>query len=192
MALLGIPTVLYMSDFIVYPPSMNYFARDRAEFFRKIEEALADGWNFERIREAYRWHAFELKTSVIDISESFHATTHRAPLYRRLIDKVMGWLIPQYQQRMDCFRRVRKLRAQPAINQLIQEGLGYPVDLEGFVPASLASLAEETQAIQAELRRILRVMYGEETGREAGKGHLKARLSQAAMSERAPRTEASP
>src|SRR5262249_46386450 len=48
MALLGIPVVAYSPDLILYPADLNCVGTTEADFFRKVDQALADGWTLER------------------------------------------------------------------------------------------------------------------------------------------------
>ncbi|OGD75361.1 hypothetical protein A2228_00765 [Candidatus Collierbacteria bacterium RIFOXYA2_FULL_46_10] len=55
MGLLGLPVVLYSKDLILYPADLNYLAKNKNDYFRKIETALKNGWNYNRVKYAYRW-----------------------------------------------------------------------------------------------------------------------------------------
>lgn len=55
MSLLGIPVVLYSEDLVQYPSDLNYVGKDIKKYFSKIEEALKDGWSYEKIKKTYRW-----------------------------------------------------------------------------------------------------------------------------------------
>src|SRR5262249_27070023 len=66
MSLLGIPVVIYSPELPFYPQDLNYCGFTVKEYVHAIEQALDDGWSFERSRRAYRWSALEF---------------HHAPIY---------------------------------------------------------------------------------------------------------------
>lgn len=71
MSLLGLPVVVYSDKLLYYPSELNYLGTTKEMYFNKIEEALLAGWNFERIRMAYRWYTIIFSFSSIKINEKF-------------------------------------------------------------------------------------------------------------------------
>ncbi len=71
MSLLGLPVVVYSEKLLYYPGELNYYGSTREEYFSKIDEASLSGWDFERIRLAYRWYAIIFSLSSIKIDENF-------------------------------------------------------------------------------------------------------------------------
>jgi len=65
MSLLGIPVVLYSKDLTLYPSDLNYVAKNRKEYFEKIEIALKEGWSYEKIIKTYRWLALSYYQTIM-------------------------------------------------------------------------------------------------------------------------------
>ena len=65
MSLLGIPVVIYTKDLIFYPSELNLLARSKKDYFRLIDQALMEGWSYERSKYAYRWLSLLFTSSTI-------------------------------------------------------------------------------------------------------------------------------
>ena len=89
MALLGIPTVIYSDEMPLYPSGLNYFGDTKESYFQAIERALEDGWNAEKVRQSYRWAAYEFLRSTIYIGDSFdEVETRKRSLLEKAADRV--------------------------------------------------------------------------------------------------------
>ena len=93
------PVVLYSHDLTLYPADLNYVGTTETEYFHKLEQALRDGWDPERIRKTYRWCAIEYQRAALDISESFSRTEHRTFFARATSRLLRGVLSSREQER---------------------------------------------------------------------------------------------
>jgi len=162
MSLLGLPVVLYSAELVTsYPSSVNYVGAGLDDYFRKIEQALADGWNFENIRRAYRWCAFEYSRSLIDISESYPPSReHGFSFTERVIRRIVREVAPYRQQLIDCKRRAKTLNAKNLINKIYTNASDSLFD--EIDPDSLEkiSIDQETAYLKQEIGRLLKGLYG--------------------------------
>jgi hypothetical protein len=67
LSLLGIPVLSYAQALIPYPANLNYFADSLESYKMEIQNALANGWDYELIKKSYRWSAMELEYALIDL-----------------------------------------------------------------------------------------------------------------------------
>ena len=105
MALLGIPTVIYSDEILLYPTELNYFGDTLESYFSAIERALRDGWSAEKVRRSYRWAAYEFSRSTIDIGDSFHEIEMpKRSLLEKVGGRLRGQLDKDYRQRGDLQR----------------------------------------------------------------------------------------
>jgi hypothetical protein len=179
MSFLGIPVVIYSSDLVFYPPDLNYVATNKADFFSKIDQALSDGWNFDRMRKGYRWHSLKLERCAFNISESFTSEESgiqgkskqtKSPLTlisraKEFCIRVRAKLSPAYKQKLnyyrrtsDCQNRASFLKARNQINSLINEGKTTMLDLPQTYN-EFVSFEQETLYIKKEVIRLIEVLY---------------------------------
>jgi hypothetical protein len=174
MALLGIPVVTYSGDLIAYPRDLNYCAATKGEYFAMVEKALADGWSIEHSRLVYRWGVLEFEKAIIDLRESFPASTTKGKT-RRFVDRVLRRLSFTLARNADCIRRVGKLKAAGLINDVVAGGHATLLEVDGL-PAYAVGVDQETTALRNQIGRLVKAMYGSEELKTSGED-LRARLS---------------
>jgi hypothetical protein len=156
MTLLGLPVVIYSPGVIQYPAELNYVGTTQDTYFAAVEQALADGWSFERIRKAFRWCVLEYVRGLVDIGDGFQFSEEPARSY---VGRARNLLLapPQVRQRYDLWRRPRVLRAQPRLHGLVASGGVTLLD----VPGDRANVTEaiETAALRGEVRRLIQALY---------------------------------
>jgi hypothetical protein len=157
MAWLGLPVVLYSSDLTLYPANLNYVGATESEYFLKLEQALIDGWDPERIRKTYRWCALEYKCAAVDISESFSRSEHRS-FIERASGKLLRSILPSHEQEADCRHRADHLLAAERINRMIRDRMRSILDL-GELDTTV-SQAQETGFLKQEVRRLADGIFG--------------------------------
>jgi len=171
MALLGLPVVVYSPGLLAYPPELNYVGVTREAYFQQIERAVRDGWSMDRVRDAYRWHALELCTALINISDGYgrQESGRRTFGLRRILDATRRRLIPQFDERADCRRRARRLRNAGLINQVFVSRAESILDVNEQWAKSGASAEEEHRNLQIELRRLMQARYSEVSPAASGR-----------------------
>jgi hypothetical protein len=152
MALLGIPVVSYYGGGLLYPPDLNYVATTESEYFRVIDEALEDGWSFERSRLVFRWLALEFNHGLVEIADGYPVKeTNRKGVLQKLEHRVRTVFNKYYVQNADCRTRPTELANRRMIDAIISNKAWSPLDeCLGFdIPH--ADRESETKAIRSAL-----------------------------------------
>lgn len=166
MALLGIPVVLYAPDMAFYPAGLGYVATTEAGYFEAIEQALADGWSFERIRRAFRWHVFEFIRATVFIGDGYAKLSgHNRSFGQRLVEQLDRRLRPGLEQAWDCARRPDTLSSFEQIHSFFESQVRSVVDLMDAEKVRQVTLEVETAALEREILRIAKALYPNETSR---------------------------
>lgn len=154
MTLLGLPVVTYCPTALQYPPELNYVGTTKETYFAAIEEALRDGWSFERVRKAYRWCVLEYVRGLVDISDAFDMSEEPA---RSLLQRARNLVLSRapIRQHYDLIRRPRTLANQRRLAEAMLRG-----DETLLEPATSASPEDETAALRHEVRRLIHALYG--------------------------------
>jgi hypothetical protein len=140
-------------------------AADRADYFRCIDEALAEGWSADRVRRAYRWLAVEYTMAVIDIEDGFkQAEGGRRPLLPRVRDRLLRVFDPLHSQRSDTRALALPLRhAEQLANVILGDEPVVALQERQLTPLSAAS---EDMLLRSEVRRIVEQVYPDESYRD--------------------------
>ena len=176
MSLFGFPVLIYSDDLVFYPSDINYIAINQEDFLTKIDIALSDGWNFERIRFAYRWYVLKFIHSIVDLSDSIRWNKENSS-DKRLSSKISKYIsnlryrinrkislllfnknpsIDNTQNNIeDCKNRADKLITSNLINQLIHSKNETVLDLKKDGLKKFTGLEEETESIKKELVSLL-------------------------------------
>ena len=163
---LGIPVVLYAPELAFYPADLGYVATTEAGYFRAIEQALTDGWNFERIRRAFRWYVFEFIRATVFIGDSYAKLSgHNRSLSQRLVEQADRRLHPGLEQAWDCARRPATPKALEQIRLFFESQAPSLIDLMDTAKIQQGALESETAALERETTRIARALYPNETSR---------------------------
>ena len=160
MALLGIPVVLYAPDLAFYPADLGYVGTTLTDYIAAIDRALADGWSFDRVRQAYRWYVFEFIRASLFIGDRYprrEGATRR--FGQRLVDQFDRRIVPGTQQRWDCVRRNFAAGPDDQINQFFKADVTTLVDLLRPIEADRESLAHEQQALRREVCRLANALF---------------------------------
>lgn len=159
LSLLGIPVVLFTRDILFYPASLNLLANNKSHYFSLIEEALACGWSFDRVRRTYRWLALEYQLATIDISDGFSFKEHIKPpsRLRRVYARLMHRLDPWRTQRRDTHALKRPLRHGAKLARAILDDV--PVVALQMEDRIALSASDEDHLLREELHRILTQAY---------------------------------
>jgi len=179
MSLFGLPVVVYSQGLLYYPADLNYLGRTRAEYFELIDRALVEGWSFERIRQTYRWHVLEFEQSAFDLSAAYSANSRAWNYLFRAFHRIAR------QPQIPLSQTLRKFLFKFLPQQELRYAQQHPLTLNlrpflesrqpVYLPPSSAtvSLAEETEALKYELRRLIHTLYASKPARP---GTLHAKL----------------
>lgn len=153
LAMLGIPVVIFTKDILLYPASLNMLAENSRDYFEKIEQALLDGWSFERVRQVYRWLAVEYTLGTISIKDGFIYKENARSLWWRIFNRLHRMITRRTQARK-LRRPLNQSRKFPQV--ILEEQPLVPLQLE---EQPRLTEAEETQLICNELNQILHAVY---------------------------------
>lgn len=159
MALLGLPVVLYSKKLPMYPYSLNEVGDNEKDYFQKIEYALNESWNFERIRMAYRWCVLEFVRSQMEFPESYgDPFSYKNSLFKRIVLKVSRYIDRNFIEKVNVIFRSNTLKESSKIHKLLEESLDgfYCIDSP---EDTASSVEEETKYLNEELLRLFNVMY---------------------------------
>ena len=176
MSFLGIPVVIYSQDLVLYPPDLHYVASSKTDFFSKIDEALVDGWSFERMRMGFRWHVLKLERCVFNISESFaynesiiqnknKQIQSLSSISRKVYAKIRANFSSTYREKLkyhqqinDCQNRAKFLKMSNQINTLITENKNTILDLSQDENEFISN-DQELIYIKEEIMRLIEMLY---------------------------------
>jgi hypothetical protein len=160
MALLGIPVVLYAPELAFYPPDLGYAATTEETYFAAIEQALVEGWSFERIRRAYRWYVFEFVRATLFIGDSYPKKTGiKRGFWQRVVEQMDHRVLPEFEQKWDCIRKHETLGSAQRIRALIHSGAASIVDLMEGGSSSSQAVEGETASLRRQLKRLANALY---------------------------------
>jgi hypothetical protein len=176
MSALGLPVVIYSNEIPLYPATLNYLGEQEDDYFRCIEQALKDGWNFEHIRAAYRWGAFELDRTTVSIASGYPAASSSGrSIGRRLVDRLMRKVDPLVAERRDCRRRGSPLDTSGEIVRVIESGALSPADFLDPETTEQSTLEQETRNLKLEVTKLANALYPNSASRRSSR--LYARMT---------------
>lgn len=153
LALMGIPVVLFTGDILFYPSSLNSLANDPEDYFHRIDQALEEGWSFDRIRQVFRWLAVEYTLGTIDISDRFTYKEGARSLFRRAIGKLRR----TFAYRFEASRLNIPMRHGQSFAKVILNDASL-IDLNIAQQGRLNS-AQEDRLIRQEMKHIVQSLY---------------------------------
>lgn len=179
MSLLGIPVVVYSKDLILYPSDLNYLAKNKKDYFTKIELALRKGWNYERIKKTYRWLALYYYHTIVRLRDKKIGTKPSIStrlisditnyVYHLIPSKIKGFLIKVYyaipglgvgkKQVNDCRRQLIEHVDISSVEKMIKESGDTLVDVEKILKNGVTE-KEEDFYIKHEVKRMYYALYG--------------------------------
>lgn len=124
MTLLGLPVVIYSPEIVLYPISLNLVGTTADTYLQAIEQALRQGWSFERCRMAYRWYGLEFSRSCVDLRASFApGRRYHRSLVERIMMRIARQCISLPQERWDLARRTEMPTARKVVAKLYGDAL---------------------------------------------------------------------
>jgi len=151
------PESLVADSLADYPADLNCVGANEEDCFKKIEQAMSDGWNPKRIRTTYRWCAIEFSESLLDISDSHHRKEARSFPFR-VLRRALATLAPSWEQHSDQRNRAPWLACASRINQVIKGSHASVLDPKDR-RQPLSSPAE-TDLLKGRVRALLEALYG--------------------------------
>ncbi len=168
MSLLGLPVVIYSKELVLYPVDLNYLGETESQYFDQIEQALKDGWSFERVRKAYRWYAMMFGRSQISIENSYTGpATYKNKILLKFINGLRR-LYPLVLEWNDCQKRSVSLECAEVLNKVFIKRADRPFDVVDRGDEIVPSLEQETEYIKIEMARIAKALWGDIEKEEGG------------------------
>jgi hypothetical protein len=176
---LGIPVLGYVRDMALYPDDLHAIEADPAKYFGALDQAISDGWSLETARRAYRWGSYEFWRTLYFIDDGYPRVENGSrSLLNRAAIRLARSLDPQFNKRVDLWRRSRNLAASSQIAKLISSGAESMLEVEQRDEDDI-SVEKESEYLLAELRRIAFVMFPSPEAQS--KNRLFKRLTQASL-----------
>ncbi|TGK09950.1 capsule biosynthesis protein [Leptospira fletcheri] len=181
MTLLGIPVLIYSNDLILYPADLNLTCNDKESYFRQLERALNEGFDFNRIIHAFRWYAMKFSAGTFQVSTFLHsgearnALSHRLKLLQSKLQTI--WLLfsskfsASSRQKL-CLKRSlplefremnyeRNIVDKSLLSRVIVGSLNSKLDL--MLPSkSKVSQGKELQFVKREMKGLVKVLFSNE------------------------------
>jgi len=158
-ALFGVPSVTHLRDLLTYPPELGFVAETREEYFAAVERAAVAGFSFDRVRQAYRWHALRFVHSTVDLSDGWRPPAERSDRVTRLMRKAERVALPLLRPVGDVVRARHAPLGIATLARLIEDDRDSVLDLIEPQAASAEAAAREDEAIRAGLRSLRHVLY---------------------------------
>jgi hypothetical protein len=179
MSLLGVPVVIYSKEFVLYPSDINYLARNRKDYFAKIELALKDGWSYKKIKKVYRWLALHNGRAVVRFRKkqteigqlTINGTTppFLSNFYNSLSPKVRSYVVKlamampgiwiNRRQRDECRRQLMEKVDISNVEKMLLNSDDTLVEVKKTLTKQ-TMVKEEDCNIRKEVKRIFESMYG--------------------------------
>ena len=157
MSLLGLPVVLYSSELVTYPASLNDVGETFYDYFAKIDDALSCDRSWDRIRTMYRWYALEFGYSLIDISEGYRSAGEARPLWKKVLGRLRRARDRYATERRDCRNR-RPLRGSAAVADIIVGARASPLDSPNHEWPGAPSERAESEQLRREVARLVEAL----------------------------------
>jgi hypothetical protein len=198
MSLLGIPVVIYSKELVLYPHDLNYLAKDRKDYFAKIELALKNGWSYEKIKKTYRWLALYYYHTIVRLRRNKKGVKQSnisklllgvAGYFYNLIPlKLRAFLIKIYfaipglgigqKQVDDCRRQLAEHMDISEVEKMLKKSGDTLVDVEKILKRQVTE-KEEDYFIRHEVKIMYSALYvGLSKGGEIKKNSLQYNLKQ--------------
>ncbi|MCX7308780.1 MAG: hypothetical protein NTZ72_12910, partial [Afipia sp.] len=143
-----------------YPVGLNYFGDTIESYFAAIEQALQDGWSSEKVRQSYRWAAYEFVRSTINIDDSFHELeTRKRSFFEKVVRRLGLMFDKDFNRRRDFNRRMSPPGAAAQIVDIVESAAATVSDRMDVSKLQRASMEEETGALRVELRRLAEALF---------------------------------
>ena len=159
MPAFGIPVVNYSSRLAWYPAELNYIGETLDTYFLAIDDALRDGWSFERVRMAYRWMVHDFVRSTIGISDSYSEIERpERSFVEKIYHRLMRLIFPSYIKNQDIRNRNKPVKEADRIVKIIESGAFTSLEQIPDPVIAEVSLEEETEALRKELWRLAHLL----------------------------------
>ncbi|MFO1525287.1 MAG: hypothetical protein U1F16_04850 [Turneriella sp.] len=183
---LGIPVVLFCEKILWYPASLNFLAKNKREYFEKIENALNSGWSYAIMRQVFRWLAVEYSLSTISIRDAYDPENSVQPQGRKNMKAQIKKIVPGFVKRFlkGLFAVAEKERSKQRlaatsvlpdvssltkpltngglfVRSLIEDKPVLELKLENYLSLSIEG---EKAEIQKGIRKILKEIYHDRIG----------------------------
>jgi hypothetical protein len=160
----GIPVVAPANkDFFTYPDEISRTAYTKQEFDQNIHLALAEGWNIENTRRAYRWLSYLFTRVAADLSGSISSkpisVRPKKPGLRLWLWRKMVFLMiqfgPMVRERLSLRKKNLPLQANEKIFEVISEVKNNLTEVRNLSSRN-ANKPEETAALVEQLEFFLK------------------------------------
>lgn len=111
MSMYGSPVVLYSKDLPLYPLSLNEIGNNVPDYFEKIEKALNQPFDFERIRQTLRWLYFYYSAMTVNLEPACRLNVRQQrPFHEKVLHKFDYVAGTNISERLDLLRANVKIQ----------------------------------------------------------------------------------
>jgi len=157
MSALGLPVVIYADDWRHYPTELNFVGNTEAEYFARVEEAAATGWDFEKMRLTFRWLSLLFTQTAINLPQNEDIYKSWVQRGLRLLSRKTGWKAPEkLAERLYLNQSKLSSNAILQVEDVLQNRKVSLADAAHKPVIRPASREEEEEAIRNEMERLFR------------------------------------
>ena len=178
ITMLGLPALTYHNEDALEPVSINYKGNSIEEYLSQIDILLAQRFNTERVRSAYRWRALEQVYCHISIAESYNEKDDLLSLPEKVfkkLDRMINKVLPLRRQKINIRRRSKKLKEAHIIDDLLKKDAGNASNVIEIDPSLVPNEKEEMEMIRKDIKRMMTYLYPN-TGKPIVPGSLRSYL----------------
>ncbi|EQA46939.1 capsule polysaccharide biosynthesis domain protein [Leptospira broomii serovar Hurstbridge str. 5399] len=186
MTLLGIPVLLYSPDLILYPEDLNITCINEKNYFEKLDEALKQGWNGERIVKAFRWYEMKFTAGTFKISNFFHYkesasfSFSKLQVWKSKLETVWLLVASKFSSRLKNLLLLKRSFPMEFFDLHYEQNMvesrplelmlknSFKSKLELSLAESNFSTTQEMKYIKEEMERIFKVLFSDELKSKSG------------------------
>ena len=164
LSALSIPVIVYSDELLLYPSSLNILHSDKSSYFEAItwllinEEETLD--IIKRIRNSYRWIAFEFEFSTIYIGNNFSKNLRGINRLRFKIWNRISKLFHNDQNvKIDIRRRVEEMPSIQNVSTMLEQSSVSKIDLLNPEIHSESDYRLEINSLRCELDRLYSMLF---------------------------------
>jgi hypothetical protein len=158
IAIFGVPVVIYSKNNLYYHPDLNYIGSNKSEYFKKIEQAIENGWSFHYVIKAFKWFVYEQQAALISLHSvcNLKEANSKKPIILA-IEKFLKFVNPKLLYFFNLYFFEKNQIDGSSIKKLIEEKHSTLIDFLNVTKS--VSDNDDIQSIKVEFMNLLKELY---------------------------------